>query len=308
MKLFEHPNKWFMAKFDRHEPMVQDSTQMKELKQCDRKYFYRMVLGFVPRVTMYQVNLDWGNVRHKFRQILEETNGDVATAMEEGYKIKLSIPNPNSPAAKFTYLNKAAVTKAMGMDYARWIKEKEQGKIIVVPGSIEQPINCEMPDGSISGGRVDQMVMFNGLWDRDWKTSSKPLKEFTKEKDPDDQATRYIYMISRLHGELIRGVMFDVLFTSNTKSEGLKMEHYVHTVSKTDKQLEMWEREQIHLNKQLNLNRDADIWPMREGKQCKFCDYAWVCRMNNEKAQMAKLESDYVVSPWNHLNVHQNGE
>lgn len=304
-KIVPHPNKWFMAKFDRYEPFIQDSTQMKELKQCDRKYFYRMILGFVPRVKMYQINLDWGNARHTFREILENTNGDVATAMEAAYKVKLTPPNPNSPEAKYEYLNKAALTKAMALDYQSYLREKELGRMVVIPGSVEQPLNVQMPDGSYTGGRVDQILQWNGIWDRDWKTSSKPLPEFAKEKDPDDQATRYIYMLSKLHGDLIRGVMFDVLYTNYTKKDGLKMELYEHLVSKTEKQLQMWEREQMHLNKQLLLNRDADIWPMRETKNCKYCEYAKVCRASNEPAQIAQLESNYIVQPWNHLNVKQ---
>jgi hypothetical protein len=187
--------------------------------------------------------------------------------------------------------------KSLATDYENWEKEKSQGKIKVL--YIEQVLNTVLPDGSIVAGRIDQGIEWSGqIWDRDWKTSSKPKMIFADQKDPDDQATRYIYILSKLHGRLIGGVVFDVIY--NTKTVG--PESYTHLVQRTPKQLEQWEKEQIHLNKQLKLNRDSDVWPMREGK-CSFCEYKWVCRQSNEAAQVAKLESDFVKNPWDFTKV-----
>lgn len=283
-----------MAKFDRVETIYQDSTAMKYLKSCDRKYFYRIVLGFDVRKQKYQLNLDWGTARHKFREVLENTGGDIKAAMEAGLSVKLTIPDPRDYGAKkFDYLNKERLIKMFAIDYDLWEKEKAQNKIFVL--HTEQPLNVQLPDGSIVAGRVDQGVEWAGqIWDRDWKTSSKDKAYFAGEKDPDDQASRYIYIFTKLHGQVVGGVIFDVIYNAKT----IENEHYTHIVSKTPKQLAQWEKEQIQVNRQLALNREHDTWPMREGN-CKFCEFRSVCTKPNELSQMAELESSYVKRPWN---------
>lgn len=287
-----------MAKFPRFESILQDSTAMKLLKSCDRKYFYRIVLGFAPKVEKYQANLDWGSIRHKFREVLETSNGDLKLAMDKSLEIKVA------PAeVKFEFMNdRTRLMNMLAVDFQSYELEKDQNKIITIPGSVEQPINVQLPDGSFSAGRVDKMVEWAGaIYDLDYKTSSKSEIMFSKEKDPDDQSTRYIYMLGKLHGKPVGGIIFDVLQNSKTV-ENIK---YKHIVTKTPLQLNQWEKEQIHINKQLELNRSNDVWPMRESSQCAWCPYVWVCRQSNERGQMDKLENEYVRKPWDLTKVEQ---
>lgn len=298
MEYIPHPNKSFMAKFDRVEPILQDSTGMKTFKECDRKYFYRIVLGFAPRKEQYQTNLDWGSVRHKFREVLEQTQS-LSEAMKAAMAVKIE---PDAQKKYLFMLDKRRLLEMLNLDFEKWEQEKAQGKIKVL--YIEQPINVQLPDGTFSAGRIDQGVEWAGqIWDRDFKTSSKDITLFAKQKDPDDQATRYIYMLSKLHGKLIGGIIFDVIQNTDT----IKSKPYNHLVTKTQSQLNQWEKEQVQINRQLAVNRQEDLWPMKE-HNCAWCPFTWVCRMPNETAQMAKLESDYVKRPWDLTKVGDSND
>lgn len=296
MKYIEYVTRRFMARFDRFEPMIMDSTARKAFKKCDRFYFYRIVLGFAPVKEKYQANLDWGTARHVFREKLELFDIQVATSAA----LKVNIAE--SEVKKYRFLNdRVRLQKMLAVDYDNWEKEKEQGKIVTVEGSIEQPINIQLPDGSYSGGRVDKMIMWMGqLWDLDYKTSTKDQAYFASEKDPDDQATRYIYMLSKLHGNLIGGIVFDVMYNL----ESVVNQSYKVVIQKTQQQLDDWEKGELHLNKQLESNRAEDIWPMREGA-CQFCPFQRVCKKSNEKSMMAELEANYVLRPWDFEKIRE---
>src|SRR5687768_16378445 len=49
MDLETHSNRRFMVKYHRYEPKVRDSTAIRTLKECARKYFLAIVLGRADR-------------------------------------------------------------------------------------------------------------------------------------------------------------------------------------------------------------------------------------------------------------------
>lgn len=301
-----HHRRDFMAKFERHEPVMQDSTMMKELMECPRKFFYRIVLGRVPRTSRYQIVFDFGSAYHKFREILEDTfqktgSADDAYKAAMAYVLSVNLPEDSSPYAKFSYLTNIRLIKTCQIAYDYWEKEKKLGRFKVL--GIEQPINVQLPDGNYTSGRVDQIVDWSGqIWDRDWKTSSKDEKMFSAGVEPNDQATRYIYMLEKLHGKSVGGVIFEVIYQTKTVEPKI----FVVPTQRTAAQLQHWETEQIMLNKILDMYRDQDFWPMHVFKtNCAWCDYAMVCRRPNEKSMMAVLEENYACKPWNHENVEQ---
>lgn len=309
MKLIDYPNKRFMARFNRYEPYLQDHTATQYLRECDRKYFYRIVLGRDVLKQTYQVVLDWGSAYHKFREILQKTNGGLQEALKAALAMPLAIPEQGTPSYKFAYLNRERQMRSFALAYQHWEKDQEQKKINVI--SVEEPINVELPDGSHSAGRPDEMVVWNGvLWVLDFKSTSKIQSIFASERNPNDQTTRYIYMPSKLHGKQIGGVIYDVLFNiEEPEKERVKKDRgptiYRHIEERTPSELKEWETNQIQLNVQLAANRKTDVWLKRESSQCKWCHYKFVCRKSNEMAQMAELETNFVVRPWDHENVSQ---
>jgi len=295
MILVEHPNKKFMAEFDRYEPAIQDHTAMSVLKTCKRKYFLRIVLGRVFPKSQYQTVFDFGSAYHKFRELLETKGYQEAI----GYILNVKL-TPAEPNSKFAYLDNIRLLKSCQAAYDHWKKEKELNRIKVI--AVEQPFNVQLPDGTFIGGRADQIVEWNGkLWGRDFKTTSKELSWFQRGLDPNDQATRYIYGESKLHGQQIEGIIFEAIY--NTKTVGPKI--YSALITKNKWQLDQWEREQVFNNRVLKTIREEDIWPMDDGYQCQFCDYAFVCRKSSEAAMVHELKSNYKLSPWDHSKVEQ---
>lgn len=302
MDIISH-QKRFMAKFERYEPKLQDHSAMIIAKNCYRKYFYRIVLGRVPYVDPNQTVLDFGSAGHKFYEVLEltyqkEGNQEIAfgTALKAALAYPIAVPNTGS---KWEYLDRQRLTETLMACFKYWQEEKKRKAIEVL--AVEQPLNVALPDGNFTSGRMDQLVKWNGLlWDRDFKFTSKDRDTFAKGIEPNDQATRYIYMGTKLHGAEFRGVIFQTIINLKTK----KPEIASVLSERTPAQLAQWEKEQVVLNRTLNVLREEDTWPMQE-HNCAWCPYANVCRRANEASQMAALEQNFKLSPWDHTKVGQ---
>lgn len=301
-----------MKRLPRTEPLLQDHTSMNQLDVCDRKYFLRMVLGYAPKRSNFQVALDAGHAYHKFREIIErsysgELDPNKAKDLDHAYglgmkyvmKCNLTTPPENT---KFSYLDRSALIKCCDFAFEYWKEEKRRGQITVL--AIEQPFNLQLPDGSFTSGRADQIIRWNVPWGRDFKFTSKGEDAFKRSIEPNDQGSRYIYSESKLIGERLEGIIFEALHHSFTKTNGLKIEIVPHLSQRTPGQLEAWLDDKMHINRQLQLNREHDKWPMRT-HNCSWCDFASVCRKSSEAAMMAELENNFEHKPWDNTKVGQ---
>lgn len=294
MKEISYPNKTFMPTLPRHEPFFQDHSATIILKNCPRKYFYRIVLGRESTYQPYQVVLEFGSAYHKFREILELKS--YKAAMEYVMSVELHIPQTGN---KFEYLNKLRLLKTCQMAFEHWQKEKNDKRIEVI--AVEQPFNVSISDDVFISGRADQIVRWNGrLWGRDFKTTSKDQSQFSKGIDPNDQAIRYITGESLLHGQQVQGIIFEAMY--NTKTVGPKI--FTVLSSRVKYQLDQWMKEQKLINRILQIYRAEDTWPMHE-HNCSWCNYNKVCKLTSEQAMEATLKSDYVLRPWDHNAVEQ---
>ncbi len=330
MKLHDVPTRKFLPTFERHEPRVQDHSAIKLYKECPRKYFYRMVLGYTAKKDGLATVFSWGTAYHKYREVMEETYMrlhadfiekkkitpnlvfDIEKACNEANQagvlaaITIFKPWPAGVTGKWSHYTQINFLKLLGAGFNWWKKEKENKQIKVL--GVEQAFNMEMPAGYLIGGRYDQIIEWNGhLWIRDFKTTSKKLMYFTKGLDPNDQVTRYLYALSQLHNKRIQGVYFEIAWTS---SEGKKDQKVVksaistHFVSRTPSQLETWVLDQDFYNVELTRSREEDRWPMNE-QACNFCDYHIVCTKSNEPAMGNILKTQFIKKPWDHETVDQ---
>ena len=295
MEIIPHPNKEFMKKYERHEPLIKDHTAMIAFKACKRKFFYQIVLGKVPKEDA--IYFAWGQAYHKFREVLELTE-DQTKATIAGLEIWLAKQGADPPVGhKFAFLTRARLVKSFIKAFEWWEKEKKEKRIEVV--AVEQSFNIQLPDGTFTGGRADQIVRLNGkLWGRDFKTSSKEGKFYSRTLDPNDQFTRYTYSESKLSGERVHGQLIEVLY--NSAKAGPEITAYI--AARSQYQLDQWEKDNMMENKLLDLCRENDIWPMEE-VGCSFCPYHSVCKMPTEGAMMAKLDQEYMTRPWDHTNI-----
>jgi len=320
MELEDHPVRIFMPKYNRYEPKIRDSTSIKSWKTCQRKYFYEIVLGFSSRET--PPYFAWGSAYHKFREVLEVAYGFghgkpekfddtkaaeayvAATQAGLAYWKKHGREQPQDPKNKYAFMTTERLLKSFIEAFKHWSLEKKQGRIEVI--AVEQAFNVQLSDGSSTSGRADQIVRWNGrLWGRDWKTTSKDTAFYTRQLEPNDQFTRYTLAEGKLSGEQIQGQFVEVLYNANATKNDTKGPKIIEfTTSRTPQQLAIFEREQIFINKQLELNRMYDIWPMHE-PACPFCPFHSVCSRPTEAGMMAQLEQHFKIAPWDNTRVDE---
>lgn len=304
----------FMKRMQRFEPEVLDSTAIVTAKQCKRLYFYRIVLGRVPKVEAQYFG--FGSCYHKFREVLEKLylaapeiekkSKEARDAMclkainasvDLWRKKKLLDPPPTD---KWSFLTQARLLKSCAAAYKHWCKEKDDGRIEVL--AVEQNFIVTFPDGQQTSGKADQIVRWNGkVWGRDFKTSSKNQDAYYERTlDPNDQFTRYTFAESELCGEQIQGQMIEVLFNAkSTKTEEKGPSIHAHLATRSWQQIQQWVKEQqFYHDKILGSMREADIYPMEESGNCTFCIFHSVCKSPSEASQMARLEADFKVEPW----------
>lgn len=316
MEIHEHPNKRFMKKYNRYEPVIKDHTAMIQAKQCLRMYFYRIVLGRTPNETAPW--FAWGSAYHKFREHLERTYGfgenappkfdqekanlAFATAADVGIKYWKNHGKDEPVGSKYEFYTTERLLKSFVEAFKHWSREKQRGQIVVV--AVEQAFNVMLPDGSHRSGRADQIVRWQGkLWGRDFKTTSKDTTFYSRGIDPNEQFTGYTYAEAKLAGEPVQGQLIEVLYNAKaTKNKQNGPEIFEFTASRTKYQLDKWEEEHQFWNKVIDQAREADVWPMVE-VSCPFCPFHSVCKQPSEVAMMYQLETQYKVEPWDNTKL-----
>lgn len=221
----------FMSKFQRYEPVVQDHSALSQAHRCKRKYFLRIVLGFVERVSPQYFG--FGSCYHKFREILEKQyQGSAPYEPTDAVGVKLRLQDwvtvrnteffhlrlfsvalqaardlwkkkkmrDPPPDDKWSFLTEKRLIESCATAFKHWQREKVQGRVEVI--AVEQNFVVPLPNGTKVAGKADQIVRWNGkLWGRDFKTSSKEQGAyFTRTLDPNDQFTRYTWAESELSG------------------------------------------------------------------------------------------------------------
>lgn len=309
MLIHDVPKRKFLPIFERSEPIIKDHTAVKQFMECKRKYFYRIVIGKQAKKTSLESIFAWGTAVHKFAEIYSVSFDLTAalTAADALYKK----PVLDKPA--WAHLDMATFLRTLGKVQAFFDEEKRGGFIKTT--AVEAPFNIELPDGNQIGGRMDAIIKFGGqTWVRDYKTTTKRLDYFRTGLDPNDQATRYVYGLSRLQGwnsktqvnsAKANGVEFVLIGNeapTKTSPKGTKIEKV--SISRSNDQLVSFEEQQMHIHKMIDLCREVDEWPM-EPTNCTWCDYQQVCRAPTEGSMKEKLKTDFVHSPWDHQKVEQ---
>lgn len=298
----------FMPEFARHEPVILDSSAIVTSKECLRKYFYKYVLGFVERQA--PIFFSFGSAYHKFWEVMVNQYGKVD--VNELYKIALTAAVNRftsdirtglfTQETKWDFLTVDRLAISCKVAYNFFLKERSQKQVEII--AVEQILNCMLPDGEMIGGRADQIVRWSGrVWGRDHKTTSKDFIFYDRTLEPNDQFTRYTYIESKTSGEIIPGQMVLVMRNSKKKEGGPEIRQFL--ASRTQWQLEQWEREQLHWNKILQVCRENDTWPQEE-KNCGWCEYRLVCCKPNEAAAASALKSQFTVKPWD-FQAHAEG-
>jgi hypothetical protein len=312
MEIYKPVKADYMVGFQRHEPVILDSTAMMAYKTCPTLYFFQIVLGFRPKQDAPY--FAFGAAYHKFREHLERFVVEGKTE-QEAFLLALQIAVDHAAKhlpsqisdTKWDFLTVERLKTSCGEAFKHWLAERINGKIKVI--AYEQPFTLQMDDGTWIAGRADQIVEWNReLWGRDFKTSSKTGPWYSRGLEPNDQFTRYTWAESKLRGWnpndpktqplQVKGQIVEVLF--NDKKNGPKIE--VYTTTRTQSQLKRWEREHHFWKEMIDKSRDEDMYPMNE-KSCSFCPFHSVCKAPTESGKMSQLKTYFKVQPWDCTNV-----
>ena len=304
-----------MSKFERFEPLARDSTAIAAFKQCDRKYFFQIVLGFRVPKDGVMIYLPFGSCYHVFRHQLElqfkihgimDMDKCLLPAWEEAKK---GWPgDPKLGSNKWDYLTESYLLIACVVAFNFWKKEKTQGLYEIL--AVEQSFEVMLDDERTSGGRADQILRWNGdPWGRDFKTTGKTPQWYERgDLDPKDQFIRYTHGESGLIGEEVKGQIVEVLFHRKvTKFSDGKPFIRPFIVAYTPSQVERWKKEQIIVEKQIDIDREEDVWPAKE-TFCSHCDYHSVCKMGTERGMAAKLQQSFIQKHWDFKNIDNTVE
>jgi len=239
----EHTKVEFMPEFERMEPKARDHTSVIAFKDCPRKYFYSIVLGFTDKNPPQFFK--FGTAYHKFREVLEKTfmeTDDIPTSVSAGMEAGIESFGPTDPPVtdKYGFLTRQRLMASMMYVAKLWKKEKKDGKIKVL--GVEQPFEIVLADGATTrGGKADQFIKWNGMfYGRDFKTSSGSSGWYDRRIDPNDQFTGYTLGLQKLSNQPVQGLIVDVLF--NTKTIAPKVQQFI--ASRSQWQLRQWEKEQ----------------------------------------------------------------
>lgn len=289
------------ANIPRVEPTVIDHSSLKLFKDCQQRYFFRVVLGYKKKDT--SVVLGWGSTLHKFWEILEKTyqvtsnaEGSFKTAVLSALEYWDKEVKPDPVGTKWDFMERGRLIFTMKACYDYFLAEKKAGKIKVI--EIERSFCITLPSGMITSGRMDQIISWSGrLWVRDWKTTSKNAYMYTGSLEPNDQLTRYTYALTKLSNQAVQGSMIVAMY--NTKNEGPVLRD--HHTTRNAYQLNHWEAEQAAWVEMLQRARDNDSYPMNENI-CGWCDYKKICETPSEGGKISQLRSLYKFDPWNPLH------
>lgn len=264
------------------------------------------------------IYFSFGKAYHLFREHLERawmndptiSNANEyiieATKKAVEYFIKNTSDTTNTTAP---FLTTERLLKSCKKVSESWIIEKRQKLIEVL--AVEQYFCVELPDGTFSTGRLDQLIKVrNRIFGRDFKTTQKLGQFYERTLDPNEQLTRYTFCESLLLGSVWTGETFSgqrldgqyVELLYNTKNEGPKV--ITLQTNRTDFQLKEWLESTIEWNKKIVHATETNNFPMNEDN-CRYCSFHSVCRLSSEAARLYQLKSHFKVEHWNPLKEEE---
>lgn len=291
------------------ERLAFDTSITQTSQRCPRKaqyqYFYnRSGAG-------RNVPIAFGLAYHKFREVLERQYLDIC--MKQGmelnkvsgaiYKIALGegMEGYEDPPLehKKAYLTRGRLQLSCEQAFMNWTSEKRKGIFTVLEA--EQAFQLELPDGTLFGGRFDQVLEWNGkLWVKDFKTTGRMGKDYPRQFDPNDQITAYTWAASKLSGRRVGGVIIEVVY--NTKSVGPT--HFPFVSARTDAHIEEWLRDVQMETKLLRSYYEDNYFPKRTTGCGDFggCYFRECCAMSSDKMREAWLLAKTIESEWDFMN------
>lgn len=292
-------------------PMLQslwDSTSLGALKECPRKYYYNIVLGFVPRAE--SVHLTFGQHYHSALECYDhaKANGaDHDTAVLAALRHALTVTWNNKLQRPWNsddnYKNRETLVRTV-LWYLDIFREDPFKTVQLANGKPAVELSFQFntsysdPTGSpyLLCGHMDRVAEWNDqLWIMDRKTTKSTIStDFFAKFSPDNQFTLYTLAGKVAFDLQVKGIIVDGAQVAVTFSRFARgpVERHASTIDEWYRELGGW----LQSAEQYAL---AQHWPMND-KSCGNyggCPYRSICsKAPSMRAQW--LKADFVRRTW----------
>lgn len=285
---------------------VLDTSVLQTHQRCPRKAYYQYWLNRSPSGKNYPIG--FGLAYHAYREWMErawiDSGQDLAkdgpVCHSYGVRRAMEVYPDDPPLGhKKEFLTRQRLRDSLEQAYTLWQTEKRQGIFKVL--EVEQGFQLAFPNGRLFGGRMDQILEWNGqLWVRDFKTTSRMGATYAKQFDPNDQMTCYTWGASVLSGRKVQGVIIQVIY--NTKTKG--PEHHQFITTRSPAHIEEWQQNVEREGRLVDEHTAEEYFPMRTTGCSDFngCFYRDCCGLSSWKQRDAWLRTHTIESHWDFMN------
>lgn len=284
-----------------------DSTSLRALKTCPRKYYYSIVRGLRHKVPAFP--LEFGILFHTAMEhyshytIFEKLSHNVALR---------KVLQDTLPIARAKL--KGAKPERQPMSFARAVVnyldrfEHDVIETAVRPNghpaaelSFRLALPLETPDGGeyLYCGHIDRLARYaGGLYVLDYKTTASYLgSSFFKKFTPDAQMSGYTLAGKVLMGEKVEGTMID-----GVKLSGLTNEFERGFAPRHDDTIDEWAGDLLYWIKQAEGYARQNYWPLNDTACHHYsgCQFVDICSKSPQMREQY-LTADFEVQMWDPL-------
>ena len=292
-----------------------DSTSLGTFKDCPRKYFYTLVMGY--RARGESVHLTFGIHYHhglEYYDKLRAEGQDHEDALREVVFdlmcrtwTRESDEDEGRPWTTDHTKNRETLLRSV-VWYIEYFRDDPAKTLILSNGrpAVELTFRFEVDDGLVLSGHLDRVVEFaDGIYVMDRKTTGSTVGAYYFERyEPDNQMSLYSLAAQVVYQTPVRGVIIDaaqiaVGFTRFARGMTYRTPDQLQEWLTFTKQ---WVAQAQAMGHAMTTETDHRPWPMND-KSCHDyggCPFRKVCSRSPSVRQQI-LESDYEVSHWNPL-------
>jgi hypothetical protein len=303
------------SSFSPHLPTLQfawDSTSLSALKECPRKYYYSIVLGYQSKHRSF--HLDFGIFYHEALEAYDRAKAlgsdheascvaAVRRALVSSWNTDLNRPWISGD----NYKNRFTLIRTI-VWYLEQFRDDPIETIILAGGqpAVELSFRYNFPhhfsstgEDAIYCGHLDRLGSIGGgLWVVDRKTTQHAIDDrYFQRYSPDNQMSAYAYAGKIVYNIPVQGVIVDaaqVLVTFSRFRRGF--------ANRTDSQLAEWQRDAGYYIAQAELYATSNYWPQNDKSCFNYggCPYREICARSPEVRERW-LEANYVKRVWDPL-------
>jgi len=290
-----------------------DSTSLGEFKTCPRKYYYRVVLGFVPRAA--SPHLLFGQYVHSALERydrarangLSHTDALRAAVLEA---MTLSWHGDRPWWSGHPTKNRLTLIRTVVWYLDRFGEDDSLQTLLLASSespAVELSFQFSVQKLAVTGepiffcGHIDKIALFNTepyIVDR--KTTSITLStSFFSQFSPDNQFSLYTLAGKIAYETPVRGIICDGIQVAATFS---RFERQM--IPRSEAQIEEWLSDTFMWLDLMGQMAESNRWPMND-KACHHyggCPYRPVCS-RAPSARQTWLEADYIHSIWDPTRI-----